>query len=1297
MALEDSLRTVRDRLGLRVNEDLIVWAARLETGRRRSGRPGVTPEILQDTWRRMHITVSDRENQDLMTVLEQARDLEEQEVAAPAAPAAPAVPTAVPVAADPSPAPSGPPSWYTPPSRTAQPEPVAGDRHPAQAPGAQAPIPQTPNAQTPNAQSPIPQTPNAQSPIPQTATAQPPGPAAPTSLPAWYTPPGVTPEPPPLPERTVPPESTTPTAPPAALPGGATGPFAAAPAPTSTGAFVPPTADPPPHPATVSAAPGTGPTAAPPRSTDRATPDRPDHQPPTPPSQQLPSQQLPSRQMTDPEPRTAPPPTGSPTGQPLPSAQGTSPAQGTSSAHATSSAQSTLPAATPPPPPPPVRPPVTNSGPHTGAHPGGFTPPGHTGGFAKQTGPLPEPSMFAGDADVFGNVDGYIGLTVHPDRVQLMWDPADPGPGILLYLVVGTRTEIPHTADQGERLAVTADPVAVVAPGYRYYAVFAYRGASPMAAARDPQAVRQAIGQVVPGPDSVDFVVNPDSVVLEWRRPAGVTGVQLRRSRADEPLPTFEDATLVKPVEAGQSSYLDKDVEPGRSYVYELVCLAGAPRPEGGTDRSPAWSSGTVVIPAMPERVTDLQGSLSDAGTSVQCRLSWPKVARGRVSIFHRPGTPGQLGELAPDQILTAAEIDRLPLGNRIVWGLTGDGNRDVLDGFAIDVAESPEWCFTPVTEMAGRFAVGPSQVLTHVGAIGAIELTDRIFWQFLRFEWPTGAAEVIAEVDGAVTRTSRERFELYGGVRLTLPPHRGTIRLHGVRTYRGVTLRGRPAEVAYPGRQVVFYQFEYGPTGVRAVYLRPEIPLPPIGLVLGGGTDLQPLSLRELGSGTEFGTVASMTLPSDGPPGEWFRWEVTVPPQARQLKVFGHANSGEEIALVEWMAPGSPAPQRVSRRCPHCLAPPNPENQYFRCGSEGTCQPAEDTLLTRIRGTRTLAKPWTMQALESTGPVGSVHCRHCGTVTRDEFCLSCGETFPHADWWQTNSYAATLLGPRRSGKTSMLQAQSYALLEGLAESWGGYAAPLDAGSRARMKRYHDEWETGRLQLGTTSVQQNRDLLRPLQFSVRFPQQQRPVAFSLFDVAGEDMEDPELLANYSHSMLNGDALIYLVDPLQITEVRTALDGFVTLPPGGGATPVQGLHNVITVLRGRFGGTGPLPVRLAVVFSKFDALQQASSSPGSPIAGALPFGSAVLRDPYSDPAAAPVVFDPVDGNAVHQEARTLLSQLGGSSILHLVESNFATYRYFVTSSTGHTPASNTMHSTARAPHRLFDPLRWVIQG
>lgn len=1109
MSLEESLRSIRDERGLRVNEDLIVWAARLETGRLRSGRPGVTLEVLQDTWRKMHITVLPKENEDLMRILTEHRERQAVQEPEP----------------EPDPGPAAPP------------------------------------------------------------------PASPSGPPAWYRPPEVDPQ----------------------VPVVNAGVAAAA--------------------------------------SNHAAPDHRYHYEPPRPAEPAGNGSAPGLGKLDPAGIDGP----------------------TQQVGAATIPGSARPAPVPPP-APPVSVPVQPS---------------------TSVGPIPAPTMFSGQADVLNPHDGYMGLTAWPDRVDLMWEAA--AGELVLYLVVGSPSSIPNTAMEGERLAVTTDSHLTVAPGYRYYAVFAYRGDNPIAAARSPKAVRQAVGQVVPPPLQVDYVVNPDSVVLEWQQPPLVTGVQLRRSRPDEPLPSFADASLVKQVLPGQTSFLDLEVEPGRTYTYELVCLANAPRLDGGVDQSAAWSSGPVTIPALPSRVDGLDGAITDVNGQVKCRLRWPVAPRGKVSIFAKPGDPGVLGEIAPDRMLTADELARLPMGNRVVWSVTRDGDHDVLDGFAVDVTNSPEWCYTPVTELAGKHVLGRSVVLTHVGGIGEVQFTDRLSWQFLRFEWPSGAAEVVAEVDGVRHRTSREKYELYGGIRLNLPAYATTVTMWGARTYRGVALSGKPVTVTYPGRRVIYYQIDYLPGGPsRRIHLRPEVPLGSLELAVLGGTELYPIAASQLTS-PGFGVVHPISAPPGTlDPSRWVTFEFTAPPQARYLRLFAKAVDGKPVAAVEWPAEPRPVLRRAER-CPNCLAPPDPRNQFFRCSTEGTCQPQEDELLTRVRGVTTAAKPWSMHPVERGQRVGQILCAHCQTPTRDEFCAECGETFPTADWWRTDTFAATLLGPKNSGKTSILQATCYALTEGLAETWGGHAAGLDPASRALCKRYHDEWESGKLQHSTVAAKSNRDVLRPLQIGIAFPQYPRPVAISLFDVAGEDMEEPDLVAQYSHSLLNGDALIYLVDPLQISEVRTALAGFVTLPDPGVATPVQALQNLISVLRRKYGMTGTVPTRLAVVFSKFDAIIQATTVPGSPIADLLPFDSALLRDPYSNPVGQQAVFDTMDGQAVHQEARTLLSVLGGSSVLNLVERNFSQFQYFVCSSTGHTPAGNSMHSTARAPHRLFDPLRWIIQG
>jgi hypothetical protein len=200
----------------------------------------------------------------------------------------------------------------------------------------------------------------------------------------------------------------------------------------------------------------------------------------------------------------------------------------------------------------------------------------------------------------------------------------------------------------------------------------------------------------------------------------------------------------------------------------------------------------------------------------------------------------------------------------------------------------------------------------------------------------------------------------------------------------------------------------------------------------------------------------------------------------------------------------------------------------------------------------------------------------------------------------------------------------------------------------------------------------------------------RTLAF--YDVAGEDVEDPAAVRPYGPTLARTDALLFLLDPLQIPAVRNWLQGQIPLPPVAG-NPLVVMENVISEIRRRRGTPGPIDIPVLVALSKIDGIHRAVTTPGTDLSGRLNGGSALRYDPT--PAHALELF-PSDQRQMHEETRSLLLSLNAMQFVRQVETAFTRVEYFGLSALGHAPAGGTTISRAGlSAFRVADPLRWLV--
>ena len=191
---------------------------------------------------------------------------------------------------------------------------------------------------------------------------------------------------------------------------------------------------------------------------------------------------------------------------------------------------------------------------------------------------------------------------------------------------------------------------------------------------------------------------------------------------------------------------------------------------------------------------------------------------------------------------------------------------------------------------------------------------------------------------------------------------------------------------------------------------------------------------------------------------------------------------------------------------------------------------------------------------------------------------------------------------------------------------------------------------------------------------------------SFFDTAGEDLQTEEKVHLNTRYLLSADAIVLLLDPLQMPGARALVGPDVRLPTKGTALddPINVLSRVSDLLRTRPGHkvSSPIDVPLAVAFTKIDTLREH-----------LPAASPLLSE---RPRARSEAFDRQDSRNVHHHMRALLEEWDGGQIDRHLAANYSKYQYFGLSALGETPTSdNKVAPSGIRPHRVADPLLWLF--
>ncbi|WP_146146207.1 hypothetical protein [Geodermatophilus tzadiensis] len=903
---------------------------------------------------------------------------------------------------------------------------------------------------------------------------------------------------------------------------------------------------------------------------------------------------------------------------------------------------------------------------------------------------LPGPEALSNDVDQWSTRDHRVSFRrVDDATVDVSWPALDAPGEAVVYLLVSSPTGIPSRPSAGHRVLVTPSPRASLPAGTGpYVSVFSY-AADDDAALTSVQPVHHAAGRVVPEVAGLRVSVHPDAVVLSWTAPQGVSRVRVLRSRPDEALPPLFDAGLE--IESTPAFARDTAVLPGRRYEYRVLTQFA----EGGTTHLSQGIEAEATIPATPQPVTDLTATVAGESAMARVELRWTTPALGTVVVYQTDDKPQHP---ATGRVISRGQLDALPIGDPVSEPVLADGPASMIPSIPFRQADGARRAYTPVTLVGDQAAVGPAAVVDVLGQPRDVTVTERVGWQLLRFAWPVGAAFVEVERGGIgagpdgtpAVRISQQDYDRLGGLRLEQLPVEGCdLHLRGSVRSAGDWTFGPSAVVTYPGRWVLGYRIERVGriSRRRQLLLYTERKWPDFQVALVTRQDRMPLHGMDWVERPE-----PIAIPRGAVVAHQWTQVADLPAETPGFcRLFAyHPEAGWSVVVDPPTAGRLPAPGPLPLapgqvRCATCASQQDELPHVFRC--TGTCRPTPDLVLSGFRSESTSARP--LFASPVTG-MDSVACPTCSTPSREVVCKVCHSPL-QTQAATTDPVSVTVVGAKGTGKTTFI----VRLCDWIEKVWGpatgAAATPLDSQTEGRLRVLRESLTAGRSLSATGTVQGNPELLTPMLMALdHWGGRMRTLA--LYDVAGEDAERPDALSAYGPTMARADALLFLLDPLQIPEVQAFLDGQIVLPPVAGNPPTV-LNNIITEIRRRTQAPGRLEMPLLVAVSKLDGIHEAVATPGTDLSGALNGGSPLM---YDRTPPDTLRLDPFDRFQTHEETRSLLLRLGALRFVTAAENAFARVEYFGLSALGDAPADNvTLSDLGLSSFRVVDPLRWLV--
>ncbi|REE94981.1 TRAFAC clade GTPase domain-containing protein [Thermomonospora umbrina] len=382
---------------------------------------------------------------------------------------------------------------------------------------------------------------------------------------------------------------------------------------------------------------------------------------------------------------------------------------------------------------------------------------------------------------------------------------------------------------------------------------------------------------------------------------------------------------------------------------------------------------------------------------------------------------------------------------------------------------------------------------------------------------------------------------------------------------------------------------------------------------------------------------------------------------------------------------------------CPYCFTDVPRQQIAFRCmgraGRGQGCDPVLDEQLAEYTGSTAGAS--LPPVFAASGRRGRADCPRCGRATGRRVCPHCHNPLPSA-YCEAPGRIVALVGAKNAGKSTYIAVLLHELMNRVGTELDASLVACDDRTIDRYKRdfarpLYDE----RRLLPTTASAATapREPLVYLLTRTRPPRRRlgmgrertESLALVLFDTAGEDLRSREVRDLHLRYLEAADAIVFLVDPLGLPGARALVrDEAAEVPdpdPDPDSEPINVIARVTEALRLRRGAKAGerLEVPVAVALTKVDALVPAMARQ-----------SALHRS-----RPTPGVLDLDDREAVDAQVRGLLHDWQAGQLDVYLRQQYTGYALFGVSALGGMPRAGRVGTGGVRPHRVEDPLLWLL--
>ncbi|MFF2328463.1 MULTISPECIES: hypothetical protein [unclassified Streptomyces] len=300
--------------------------------------------------------------------------------------------------------------------------------------------------------------------------------------------------------------------------------------------------------------------------------------------------------------------------------------------------------------------------------------------------------------------------------------------------------------------------------------------------------------------------------------------------------------------------------------------------------------------------------------------------------------------------------------------------------------------------------------------------------------------------------------------------------------------------------------------------------------------------------------------------------------------------------------------------------------------------------------------------------------CGTCGRTTSRPHCGRCDERLPEG-YLRDRSRVVVLAGPAGSGRSTFTAVALHELRHRLGEELGVALMPRDDRTATDVHRRYEQplYEDARLLPAT--LPPGGPLVHRL--SRRTGRREQALSLVLLDTSGRQFAGGEPAEGELRRLAGADAIVLLLDPRDLT-------GAVPRPgrralTASSAQVVDRVLDRLRTVKARSLDRGRIGIPVAVAVAKLDL-----------VSPQLPPNSPLHRRRSPGPG-----FDAVDRSAVDTELRALLALWQSDGIDQRLREACADHQLFAFSALGAAPRGDAAPPGGPRPHRVEDPLLWLL--